>query len=197
MKSSTLKPVNNGCSGISGKWNITAASLGTEELAHLEMVGTIVYQLTRCLTPEQIEKEGFADYFVDHTTGVYPPPLSPPATPSRTSTRTWRRSRRPGSAMTTSCALPTTRTWPSPSSSCGSGRSCTISASARACASSPTGWTAKTSTPSTPPSTSNQSFGAGGSPAGPAFYFSSTLARVSTAFAISAAVCSASRNALL
>lgn len=54
------------------KWNITAASLGTEELAHLEMVGTIVYQLTRCLTPEQIEKEGFADYFVDHTTGVYP-----------------------------------------------------------------------------------------------------------------------------
>ena len=46
--------------------------IGTEELAHLEMVGTIVYQLTRCLTPEQIEKEGFADYFVDHTTGVYP-----------------------------------------------------------------------------------------------------------------------------
>lgn len=54
------------------KRNITAASLGTEELAHLEMVGTIVYQLTRCLTPEQIEEAGFADYFVDHTTGVYP-----------------------------------------------------------------------------------------------------------------------------
>ncbi|MCI9544715.1 MAG: manganese catalase family protein [Acutalibacter muris] len=46
--------------------------IGTEELAHLEMVGTIVYQLTRCLTPEQIEEAGFADYFVDHTTGVYP-----------------------------------------------------------------------------------------------------------------------------
>ena len=45
--------------------------IGTEELAHLEMVGTIVYQLTRCLTPEQIEA-GFSDYFVDHTTGVYP-----------------------------------------------------------------------------------------------------------------------------
>lgn len=46
--------------------------IGTEELAHLEMVGTIVYQLTRNLTPEQIEAQGFADYFVDHTTGVYP-----------------------------------------------------------------------------------------------------------------------------
>ena len=46
--------------------------IGTEELAHLEMVGTIVYQLTRNLTPEQIEKAGFQDYFVDHTTGIYP-----------------------------------------------------------------------------------------------------------------------------
>ena len=36
------------------------------------MVGTIVYQLTRNLTPEQIEKAGFQDYFVDHTTGIYP-----------------------------------------------------------------------------------------------------------------------------
>ncbi len=46
--------------------------VGTEELAHLEMVGTIVYQLTRNLTPEQIREQGFDTYFVDHTTGVYP-----------------------------------------------------------------------------------------------------------------------------
>lgn len=46
--------------------------IGTEELAHLEMVGTIVYQLTRDLTPEQIQEAGFDTYFVDHTTGVYP-----------------------------------------------------------------------------------------------------------------------------
>lgn len=46
--------------------------IGTEELAHLEMVGTIVYQLTRDLTPEQIKESGFDTYFVDHTTGVYP-----------------------------------------------------------------------------------------------------------------------------
>ena len=36
------------------------------------MIGTIVYQLTRNLTPEEIERQGFSDYFVDHTTGVYP-----------------------------------------------------------------------------------------------------------------------------
>ena len=36
------------------------------------MVGSIVYQLTRNLSLEDIEKGGFSDYFVDHTTGVYP-----------------------------------------------------------------------------------------------------------------------------
>lgn len=46
--------------------------IGTEELSHLEMVGTLVYQLTRNLSEEQIKKAGFDAYFVDHTTGVYP-----------------------------------------------------------------------------------------------------------------------------
>lgn len=46
--------------------------IGTEELAHLEMVGTIVYQLTKNLSMDEIKASGFGDYFVDHTTGVYP-----------------------------------------------------------------------------------------------------------------------------
>ena len=46
--------------------------IGTEELAHLEMIGTIVYQLTRNLTPEQIKESGFDAYYIDHTTGIYP-----------------------------------------------------------------------------------------------------------------------------
>ena len=46
--------------------------IGTEELGHLEMVGTIVHQLTRNLSEEQIRQAGFDTYFVDHTTGVYP-----------------------------------------------------------------------------------------------------------------------------
>ena len=46
--------------------------IGTEELGHLEMVGTLVHQLTRNLSDEQIQDSSFAPYFVDHTTGVYP-----------------------------------------------------------------------------------------------------------------------------
>ncbi len=46
--------------------------IGTEELGHLEMVGTIIHQLTRNLTPEEIKAKGFDTYFVDHTVGVFP-----------------------------------------------------------------------------------------------------------------------------
>lgn len=46
--------------------------IGTEELAHLEMVATIVHQLTKDLSMEEIEKSGFANYYVDHTVGVWP-----------------------------------------------------------------------------------------------------------------------------
>lgn len=46
--------------------------IGTEELGHLEMVGTLVHQLTRNLKPEDIAGTPFAAYFVDHTAGVYP-----------------------------------------------------------------------------------------------------------------------------
>ncbi len=54
---------------------VAAAALtdiGTEELAHLEIVAAIVHQLTRGLSPEEIERAGFAPYYVDHTTGVWP-----------------------------------------------------------------------------------------------------------------------------
>ena len=44
----------------------------TEELGHVEMVSTLLYQLTRNLTEEQIKEGGFDKYFVDHTTGVFP-----------------------------------------------------------------------------------------------------------------------------
>ena len=46
--------------------------IGTEELAHLEMIGTIVHQLTKNLTPEQVKAQGFGPYYVDHGLGVYP-----------------------------------------------------------------------------------------------------------------------------
>lgn len=46
--------------------------IGTEELGHLEMVGTIVHQLTRNMNMDDIKSGGFDAYFVDHTAGVYP-----------------------------------------------------------------------------------------------------------------------------
>ena len=46
--------------------------IGVEELGHLEMVGAMVYQLTRDLTDEQKKAGGFDAYFTDHGTGVYP-----------------------------------------------------------------------------------------------------------------------------
>ena len=55
-----------------GKVTGILTDVGTEELAHLEMVAAILYQLTRNLSQEEIVETPFATYFVDHTTGVYP-----------------------------------------------------------------------------------------------------------------------------
>lgn len=46
--------------------------IGVEELGHFEMVASIIHQLTRDMTPEEIKKAGFDTYYVDHTAGVYP-----------------------------------------------------------------------------------------------------------------------------
>lgn len=50
----------------------TLNDIGTEELAHLEMVSTIVHQLTRNLSMEEIKNSGFGDYYIDHTVAVWP-----------------------------------------------------------------------------------------------------------------------------
>ena len=46
--------------------------IGTEELAHMEMICAIIYQLTKNLSPEEIERSGFAPYYVDHTLALWP-----------------------------------------------------------------------------------------------------------------------------
>lgn len=46
--------------------------IGTEELAHFEMIATIVHQLTRNLTPEEINNSGFGNYYIDHTLALWP-----------------------------------------------------------------------------------------------------------------------------
>lgn len=50
----------------------TLTDIGTEELAHLEMVAAIVQQLTKDLTPEEIKASGIDKYYIDHTLGIWP-----------------------------------------------------------------------------------------------------------------------------
>lgn len=52
--------------------------IGTEELAHMEIVSAIIYQLTKNLTIEEIKASGFDKYYVDHTLGLYPAAASGP-----------------------------------------------------------------------------------------------------------------------
>lgn len=49
-----------------------ASNVGTEELAHFEMICAIVYQLTKDLSPEEIKESGFDKYYVDHTLALWP-----------------------------------------------------------------------------------------------------------------------------
>ncbi len=70
--SASLRYLNQRYSMPYGQVVGTLTDIATEELAHVEMISAIVYQLTRNLSVEEIKKTGFDTYFVDHTTGIYP-----------------------------------------------------------------------------------------------------------------------------
>lgn len=70
--SASLRYLNQRYSMPYGEVKGLLTDIGTEELAHIEIISAILYQLTRNLTPEQIKESGFDTYFVDHTTGIYP-----------------------------------------------------------------------------------------------------------------------------
>lgn len=55
-----------------GMQKAVLTDIGTEELAHLEIVAAIVHQLTRNLSADELEKDGFAPYYIDHTAGIWP-----------------------------------------------------------------------------------------------------------------------------
>lgn len=69
---SRASPINFDLQPFSALRNITLTDIGTEELAHVEMISAIIYQLTRNLSIDRIKESGFDTYFVDHTTGIYP-----------------------------------------------------------------------------------------------------------------------------
>ena len=68
----SMRYLNQRYTTKNGKITGILTDVGTEELAHLEIIAAIIHQLTRNLTPEQIAGTPFATYFVDHTLGVYP-----------------------------------------------------------------------------------------------------------------------------
>ena len=68
----SMRYLNQRYSSPDGKITGILTDIGTEELAHLEIVAAIVHQLTKNLTPDQIAGTPFATYFVDHTVGTYP-----------------------------------------------------------------------------------------------------------------------------
>ena len=80
--------------------------IGTEELAHLEMVATIVRQLTKGLSAKELEDAGFAPYYIDHTaeeSRSMHASSSQKATPSRICLKIWRQSRRREQPTIISC----------------------------------------------------------------------------------------------
>ncbi len=45
--------------------------IGTEEFAHLEMIATMVYKLTKDATPQQLKEAGLGDHFADHSWALF------------------------------------------------------------------------------------------------------------------------------
>lgn len=46
--------------------------IGTEELAHMEIICAMIYQLTKSLSIEDVKTAGFDAYYIDHTTALWP-----------------------------------------------------------------------------------------------------------------------------
>jgi len=85
--------------------------IGTEELAHLEMIGAIVYQLTRGVPADVLERVGLGAYYTDHDHAVYPMSASgtllpqhiysQKVIPSPTCMKTWPQNKKPVPLMKT------------------------------------------------------------------------------------------------
>ena len=130
--------------------------IGTEELGHLEIVATIIYQLTCRLSIEEIKASGFDKYYIDHTLGIWPQAAAAfhltPANSrarvirSRIFSKIWQQSRKPGRLMTISCvSARTIRMYMSRSNSFVNVRSHISSVSVKALALSVTRWIQRTS----------------------------------------------------
>lgn len=70
--SASMRYLSQRYSMTDNKVKSALTDIGTEELGHLEMIGSIIHQLTRDLSMEEIKASGFDKYYIDHTTGIWP-----------------------------------------------------------------------------------------------------------------------------
>lgn len=68
----SLRYLSQRFSMITPQAKATLNDIGTEELAHLEIIGSMVRQLTQGISTREIEESGFDTFYVDHDTAVYP-----------------------------------------------------------------------------------------------------------------------------
>lgn len=66
------RPIFGGLSTEWAKRNICVSPVGTEEIAHWEMIGTMIHQCLRDATLKDIEAAGLMGYYTMHSKGVYP-----------------------------------------------------------------------------------------------------------------------------
>lgn len=68
----SLRYLSQRFSMITPQAKATLNDIGTEELAHLEIIGSMVRQLTQGISTQEIQDSGFDTFYVDHDTAVYP-----------------------------------------------------------------------------------------------------------------------------
>lgn len=134
--------------------------IGTEELAHLEMIGAIVRQLTRGLSAKELEASGFAPYYIDHTAGVWPqaavefhfplPNFSQVVMPLLIWWKIWQQNKKQEKRMTIYCVWQKIRKLLIQSAFCASVKLCISSVLARLFVCCRKNWTAKTTMLSIP-----------------------------------------------
>jgi spore coat protein JC len=54
-----------------GKSKAICTDIGTEEMAHLEIIATMIYQLTRDASPEELREAGLGGYYTQHGKALY------------------------------------------------------------------------------------------------------------------------------
>ena len=68
----TLRYLNQRYTMPDEKGKALLSDIATEEMAHMEMVSTMIYQMLDGATIEELKKEGLSSQYTEHGYGIYP-----------------------------------------------------------------------------------------------------------------------------